>query len=272
MPAPRAVWKGFLKFGAVTCAVKLVNATSDSSRVHFRILNRKDRLPVKSIYIDESSGKPVAPEDQVKGFEIETGEHLLIEQEEIAGLKAASEHTLEVGRFVELDAIDSRYLDKPYFVIPGDPAAREAFGVVRAALADRKVAATSQVVLYQRGRNVVLRSHGAGMLMTTLRTHAEMVSEKGAFDGLKSRKLDPDLIEVASLLIDKKTGTFDPKTFEDRYENALIELIAAKRAGKKPPKPVAAPKENVVNLADVLRRSLAEEGGRKQPAKRRKAA
>jgi DNA end-binding protein Ku len=98
------------------------------------------------------------------------------------------------------------------------------------------------------------------MLMTTLRNAEEVVSEKSLFKGIKTPKADPDMIEIASLLIDKKVGEFDTSKFEDRYQNALIEMINAKKAGKKPPKPVAPPKENVVNLADVLRKSLAKEG------------
>jgi DNA end-binding protein Ku len=99
------------------------------------------------------------------------------------------------------------------------------------------------------------------------------------FDGIKKIEADPEMIEIAELLIDKKVGKFDPSKFEDRYENALIEMINAKKAGKKPPKPVEPPKENVINLADVLRKSLEKEGlkapkgaGRSSDKKTRKSA
>jgi DNA end-binding protein Ku len=128
-------------------------------------------------------------------------------------------------------------------------------------------------VLYQRGREVLIQPHGKGMVMTELRNRNEMVSEGSVFDGLKQPKYDPDLLEIAGLLIDKKVTTFDPSKFEDTYEDALIAMIDAKRKGKKPPKPAPKPKENVINLADVLKKSLKQEGlARKAPSSRRKSA
>lgn len=275
--ALRAVWKGFLKFGAVTCGIKLINAASESEKVHFRILNRKDRLPVKSAYLDEVTGDLVTAEDQIKGYQLDSGEYLLIEPEDIKQLKPTKEGTLEVEGAVNVSSIDQRYLDKPYYVVPADAMSEEPFAVIRAALAKKKAAARASIVLYQRGREVVIRPHGKGLMMTTLRNGRDVVSEKSIFDGLKATKTDPDMVEIATLLIDKKVGKFDPSKFEDRYENALIEMINAKKSGKKLPKPAAAPKEHVVNLADILRKSLAKEGikadkAKKPAASRRKSA
>ena len=258
--ALRAVWKGFLKFGAVSCGIKLINAASESEKIHFRILNRKDRLPVKAAYVDEITGDIVGTEDQVKGYELNKGEYLVIEPDDIKKLKPATEHMLEVAETVDLGSIDQRYLDKPYYIVPADAMSKEPFAVIRQALARKKAAARASIVLYQRGREVVIRPYGDGMMMTTLRNAKDVVSEKAIFDGIKVPKTDPEMVEIATLLIDKKIGKFDPSKFEDRYENALIEMINAKKAGKKPPKPAAPPKENVVNLADVLRKSLEKEG------------
>ncbi|MBZ9884811.1 Ku protein [Mesorhizobium sp. CA10] len=260
MAAPRAVWKGFLKVGSVTCGVKLVGATTETGKVHFKILNREDGLPVKSAYVDEGTGDVVPAEDQIKGYEAEKGEFLEIEPSEIKKLKLTSHHTLEVDSFVAIDDIDTRYLEKPYYVIPADRAAAKAFNVIREAMANKRVAARSCVVLYQRGREVVIQPFGKGMLLTELRTHNEMISENSVFNDLKTPKYDKDLLEIAGLLIDKKVTKFDPSKFEDTYEDALIAMIDAKRKGKKPPKPTPPPKENVVDLATVLKKSLAKEG------------
>ncbi|RUX25068.1 MAG: Ku protein [Mesorhizobium sp.] len=260
MVAPRAVWKGFLKVGSVSCGVKLVGATSETGKVHFRILNRKDGLPVKSAYVDEQTGDIVETEDQTKGFEAEKDDFIEIEPDEIKKLKLTSAHTLEVDEFVALDEIDTRYLEKPYYLIPADGAALEAFSVLREAMKKKRVAARSCVVLYQRGREVVIQPFGKGMLLTELRTRDEMVSEKSVFEDLTSPKYDKDLLEIAELLIDKKVTKFDPSKFEDTYEDALIAMIDAKRKGKKPPKAAPPPKQNVVDLASVLRKSLAKEG------------
>jgi DNA end-binding protein Ku len=117
-------------------------------------------------------------------------------------------------------------------------------------------------VLYQRGREVLIQPYGQGMLVTELRNHNEVVAAKSVFEDMKLPKPDKDLLEIASMLIEKKPGKFEPDKLEDRYEEALAKAIDAKRKGKKlaPPKK-AKPKSNVVDLADVLRRSLEAEGG-----------
>lgn len=275
--ALRAVWKGFLKFGAVSCSIKLINAASESEKVSFRILNRKDRLPIKSAYVDEITGDIVGSEDQIKGYELPSGDYLLIEPEDIKRLKPAAEHMLEVAETVDAASIDQRYLDKPYYVVPADAMSQEPFAVIQKALQKKKAAARASIVLYQKGREVVITPHGDGLMMTTLRNHKDIVSEKSILDGINVPKADPEMVEIATLLIDKKTATFDPTMFEDRYENALIDMIEAKKSGKKPSRPVAPPKENVVNLADVLRKSLEKEGiaggkARKPAAAKRKSA
>ena len=275
MSAPRAVWKGFLKLGAVSCAVKLVGATSEAGKIHFRLLNRQDQLPVKSAYIDEGTEKPVEAEDQVKGYETDKGEYLLIEPDELKALKLQTEHTLDIDGFVDKASVDPLYFEKPYYVIPADAAAAEAYAVVREALAQKKMAAMACVVLYQRTHHVIIEPQGTGLLMTTLRNHNEVVAASSAFKGLKAKKIDPDMAEIASLIIDKKKTKFDPSKFEDTYEDALIAMIEAKRKGKKPPKAAPRPKEKVVNLMDVLKKSLAKEGSgsaKKATAKKKSAA
>lgn len=132
--------------------------------------------------------------------------------------------------------------------------------MLREAMKEKRVAARSCVVLYQRGREVVIQPFDKGMLLTELRTHDEMVSEKSVFEDLKSPKYDKDLLEIAELLIDKKVTKFDPSKFQDTYEDALIAMIDAKRKGKKLPKAAPKPKENIIDLAAVLKKSLAKEG------------
>ncbi|RWC28422.1 Ku protein [Mesorhizobium sp.] len=261
MVAPRAVWKGFLKVGSVACSVKIVGATSESSKIHFKILNRADGLPVKSAYVDEETGETVDSEDQVKGFELDKDDFIQVEPDEIKKLKLTSQHTLEIGEFISLGDVDTRYLEKPYYLVPSDGVAAEPFEVIRKAMEKKKVAARSCVVLYQRGREVLIQPFEKGMLLTELRTHNEMTSEDSVFKDIKKTDYDPELLEIAGMLIDKKVTKFDPSKFEDTYEDALIAMIDAKRKGKAPPKPAPKPKENVVNLAEILRKSLAHEGG-----------
>jgi DNA end-binding protein Ku len=267
--APRAVWKGYLKLGAVSCGVKLVGATSEADRIHFRVLNRKDQLPVKSAYIDESTGDTVEAEDQVKGYETDKGEFLLLEPDEIKALKLQTEHTLDIDGFVDKATVDPVYFEKPYYLIAADAPSTEAFTVIREALAKKKVSALACIVLYQRTNHVLIEPQGKGMLMTTLRNHNEVVAASSAFEALKKVKVDKDMADIASMIMGKMVTSFDPTKFEDTYEDALIAMIEAKRKGKKPPKAAPRPKENVVNLMDVLKKSLAKEG--ETPPKKKSA-
>jgi DNA end-binding protein Ku len=257
---PRPVWKGYLKLGAVSCGVKLVAATSEAGKIHFRILNRKDKLPVKSAYVDENTGGTVEADDQVKGYETDKGEFLILEPDEIKALKLQTEHTLDIDGFIDKATVDPVYFEKPYYLIPADAPANEAFMVIREALAKKKVAALACIVLYQRTHHVLIEANGRGMTMTTLRNHNEVIAASSAFEGLKKVKVDKDMADIATMIMDKLKTTFAPSKFEDTYEDALIAMIEAKRKGKKPPKAVPRPKENVVNLMDVLKKSLAKEG------------
>ncbi len=277
MATTRASWKGFLKIGSVACGVKIIGAITEAGKIHFKILNRKDGLPVRSTYVDEDTGETVEAADQLKGYEVEKDEFIQIEPDEIKKLKLSSEHTLDVDTFVPVADIDTRYLEKPYYLVPADGPSLEAFAVLREAMENKQVAARSCVVLYQRGREVLIQPFEEGMLLTELRNHNEIITAKSVFGDLTDRSVDPEMLEIAGLLIDKKVTTFDPSKFKDTYEDALIAMIDAKRKGKQAPKPVPQPKENVVNLAEILRKSLAQEGGKakntgKSSASKRKSA
>jgi DNA end-binding protein Ku len=262
--APRPAWKGYLKLSLVTCAVELSNATTQSEKVSFRILNRATGNTVKRQYIDSETGKPVADKSEVRGYEFGKDEFLLIEEEDIEAVQIESSHTLSLDRFVQKSAIEQIYLDTPYYLAPADEVSEEAFAVIREALADKKMAGLARIVLYQRERPVVIEPFGDGMLLTTLR-YDNTVRQPGAvFGDIKSGKADKEMIDLATHIIDKKKGKFDPSKFEDRYENALLDLVKAKKAGRKAPATRAAPKpSNVINLFDALKKSLDADGSKK---------
>ncbi|KQZ19509.1 Ku protein [Mesorhizobium sp. Root552] len=262
MVAPRAAWKGFLRVGSVSCGVKIVGVVTEAEKIRFNILNRKTGNRVNSVYADEVTGDIVPADEQIKGWQADKNDFIPIDAEDITKLKLTSEHTLEVDEFVPISDIDTRYLEKPYYLIPADKPSMEAFAVLRDAMKSKKMAARSCVVMYQHGHEIVIQPYGEGMLLTWLRPHSEMADEGSVFEGIPTGKQDPELLEIAGMLIDKKLTEFDPAKFEDRYEQALIELIDAKRKGKKPPKKALPPEpKNVVNLAEVLRKSLEQEGG-----------
>ncbi|TPK69687.1 Ku protein [Mesorhizobium sp. B2-4-15] len=260
--APRPAWRGYLKLSLVTCAIELTNVVTHAEKVSFRILNRQTGNTVKRIYVDAETGKPLGDDDEIKGYEDDNGDFIHIEEDEIEAVQIESSHTMGLDGFVDKSSIEQIYLDTPYYVTPADKVSQEAFAVIRDAMAGKKMAGLARIVLYRRERPVVIEPLGRGMLLTTLRYDNTVRQPDTVFGDIEAVKTDQEMTDLAELIIDKKKAKFDPSKFEDKYEDALLELIRAKKAGRKAPKAKAPPKpSNVVNLFDALKKSLSSEGG-----------
>ncbi len=268
--APRPNWKGFLKLSLVSCAVSLYPATSTSQRIRFNIINRATGNRIHNEVVDAETGDPVESEDRVKGYQVEKGQYILVEDDELDNVALDSTHTIDIDEFIPMSDVDRIYLDESYYIVPQDEVAQEAFAVIREAMRKEDLAGLARVVVYRRERLLLLRTRGKGLLATTLRYKNEVRDEETYFDDIPDTKVPADMLKLAAHILDTKKGKFDPAKFEDRYENALIEMIKAKRAGKAPPVAGEAKPSNVVNLMDALRRSAKAE--RRQPAPRRKTA
>jgi DNA end-binding protein Ku len=257
--APRPAWKGYLKLSLVTCAVELSGATTQSEKVAFRTLNRQTGNAVRRQYIDQATGKPVDEKNEVRGYEVEKDEFLVIEDEDIKAVQIESSHTLNLDSFVDKADVDPVYIEKPYYLTPADKVSEEAFAVIRQALENKKMAGLARIVLYQRERPCLIEPFGKGMLLTTLRYGDTVRQADEAYEGRDKVKIDQDLLELATKVIERKKGKFDPSTFEDRYEKAVLDLIKSrKKSGKKSPVREADEKpSNVINLFDALKKSLA---------------
>lgn len=262
--APRPAWKGYLKLSLVTCAVELSGATTQSEKVSFRTLNRQTGNAVRRQYMDSASGKPVNEKSEVRGYEVEKDEFLIIEDEDIEAVQIESSHTLNLDSFVEKADVDPVYIEKPYYLTPADKVSEEAFAVIRQALEDKKMAGLARIVLYQRERPCLVEPFGKGMLLTTLRYGDTVRRAEEAYDGIDKVKPDQDLLELATKVIERKKGKFDPSTFEDRYEKAVLDLIKSrKKSGKKVAVRETEEKpSNVINLFDALKKSLAAGEGK----------
>jgi DNA end-binding protein Ku len=253
--APRSTWNGHLKLSLVSCAVSLFPATSTAERIRFHIINRKTGHRIRNDVVDAETGQPVEPEDRVKGYEFTKNEYLLLEDDELDNVALESTHTIEITDFVPIDEIDRIYLDESYYLAPNDDASQEAFAVIREAMRKEKLAGLAKVVVYRRERLLLVQPRGKGLMATALRYANEVRDEKDYFDGIPDVKVTADTLKLATHILEGKRAHFDPRKFEDRYEQALRALIDAKRAGKKPPLVAAPPSGNVINLMDALRRS-----------------
>ena len=221
---------------------------------------------------------PVDTDEIVKGYEVEKGSYVLLEPDEIDAVKLESKKTLELTQFVDAHEIDVLYYEKPYFVVPADDLAEEAFIVLREALRKTKKVGLGQLALRGREYIVSLKPCGRGLVLETLRYADEVRKAQGYFRDIPDDKPDDELLDLAESLIEKKTAPFDASEFHDRYVDALTELIEKKRKAKgkkvieEDDSDAPAGGSNVVDLMSALKKSLekpgVDSGGRKAPAKK----
>ncbi|MBB5255316.1 non-homologous end joining protein Ku [Rhizobium leguminosarum] len=250
----RAQWKGYLKFGEVSCGVALYTAASTSERITFNTINKATGNRVNRIFIDSETEDPVPKEAQTKGFEIENGQYIIIDPEEISAAIPESNKTLEIEAFIPCSDVDDVYFDKPYYLTP-DKMGGDAFAALRDAMKKSMVAAIARTVLFRRMRTVLIRPHGKGLIASTLNYDYEVRSSEKAFEEMPKLKIEGEMLDLAKHIISTKKGEFDPATFDDRYEAALADLVKAKLEGKSLPKPKKVQVSKPNDLLAALRES-----------------
>ena len=275
--AARAYWQGQIRLALVSIPVEIYSAVKSGASVSFRQIHEPTGKPIKYEKVAEGVG-PVDPDDIMKGYQIEKGEYVLLDQDEIDAVKLESKKTLELTQFVDASDIDVLYYEKPYFVVPADDLAEEAFIVLREALKRTKKVGLGQLAMRGREYVVSLKPCGRGMVLETLRYADEVNRAQGYFRDIPDAKPDDDLLELAEALIEKKSSAFDPKEFHDRYVDALKDLIERKRKQKGNRKIIDEKDEgggrsasNVVDLMAALKKSMEKSGGTtaaKAPAKK----
>jgi DNA end-binding protein Ku len=277
--AARAYWQGQIRLALVSIPVEIYSAVKSGAAVSFRQIHEPTGQPIHYEKVADGVG-PVDPDDIMKGFQVEKGEYVLLDQDEIDSVKLESKKTLELTQFVDASEIDVLYYEKPYFVVPADDLAEEAFIVLREALKRTKKVGLGQLAMRGREYVVSLKPCGRGMVLETLRYADEVNRAQGYFRDIPDGKPDDDLLELAEALIEKKSGAFDPKEFHDRYVDALKDLIERKRKQKGNRKIIDEKDEgggrsasNVVDLMAALKKSMEKSGGTapaaaKTPAKK----
>ena len=268
---PRAIWKGYLSVGELSCAVALHAAATTSERISFHIVNRRTGNRVRRDYVDEETGKPVEREDQVRGYETAKGSYVVLEPDEIAAAVPDSDKRLSVEHFIACGDVDRLYFDKPYFITPADEGAQEAFALLREGMRKKKVAALARAVLFRRVRTVMLRPLDSGFIANTLNFDYEVRSADKAFEAIPAMTIKGEMLDLAKHIIATRQGSFDPAAFDDRYDAALAKLIKAKMEGREIAKPRKKAEGKVIDLMAALRESAAAADKAKKPASRRKA-
>jgi len=276
--AARPIWRGQIRLALVSIPVELFPATKSGAAIQFHQVHEPTGKRIKYEKVVPGVG-PVDKDEIVKGYEVSKGHYVLLDPEEIESVKLESRKTLDLVQFVDEEEIDPTYFEKPYYVVPADDLAEEAYVVLRDALKAAHKVGVGQLAMRGQEYMVALKPCGRGLLLETLRYADEVHKSTGFFRDIGDHKPDPDLLDMASMLIERKAGEFDPKEFHNRYVDALHRLIEEKqkKKGEKiiedPDADAPPPKgSNVIDLMAALKKSLGDEKKGKAAAKPKKAA
>jgi DNA end-binding protein Ku len=259
--APRTFWKGYLKLSLVTCPVAMQPATSDSEKVRFHTLNRATGNRVVSRYVDSVTRKPVDEGDEAKGYERSERDYIILDEDEIEAVGLESTRTIDIDVFVPKESIEWIWYDTPHYLVPNDKVGEEAFAVIREAMVQNGVVGISRLVMYRRERAVMLEPRGKGIVLWTLRFGDEVRNTSDYFADIDTEKPDGEQMALMEQFIGRHTRPWDPKIVDDPVQDKLLDIIAAKKKGRKPKAVKAeatnqAKPTNVINIMDALRASL----------------
>jgi DNA end-binding protein Ku len=263
---PRSTWKGHLKLSLVSCPVRLYNAVSRSERVSFHLLQKDTHNRIQMKPHDPELGA-VERSDLVKGYEYEKDQYVIFTDEDFEKVQIESSKAIVIEKFVDAADVDEIYYESPYYLAPDGAVAEETFRVVQWAMREKNKVALSRVVLSSRERLIALAVRDKGLLVMTLRNADEVRDADEFFTDIQDEEPDKEMLDLASALIEQKSGAFDPSEFKDRYHDAVVEMVKAKVKGQEPVLAKAPERGKVINLMDALRQSL--DADKKPPAKSR---
>jgi DNA end-binding protein Ku len=274
MMAARPIWRGQIRLALVSIPIEIYSATKSGAQIQFHQVHEPTGKRIKYEKVVPGIG-PVDRDEIVKGYEVSKGHYVLLDPEEIESVKLESRKTLDLVQFVDDDGIDPMYFEKPYYVVPADDLAEEAYVVLRDALKAAKKIGIGQLAMRGQEYVVALKPLDRGLVLETLRYADEVNKSSGFFRDIGEHKPDPDLLDMAAMLIERKASEFDPAEFHNRYVDALHRLIEKKQKAKgekiieeaeeAPPKG-----SNVIDLMAALKKSLGDEKRGKEAASKAK--
>src|SRR6185436_1735007 len=253
--AARAMWKGVIRAGGVELPVKLYSAVTERT-VHFRLLHKSDKQPVKQQLVSSKSGEPVDYSEIKKAYPLARGRMVVLEEEELEKLEPKDSRDIEITRFVDPADVDPRYYDRAYYL--GPDGNTKAYFALAAALAKKGKEGIARWVMRDREYVGALREEDGYLMLITMR-HAGEIIDASALEPPAGRPLQKREVEMAEQLLTALHGEFDPSEYHDEYRARVMDLVEQKAKGRKPKiakfRPRAAKKDD--QLDDVLAASLA---------------
>lgn len=280
MPA-RPIWRGHLRLALVSCPVALWNARHDRAGIRFNLINPETGNRIRMVTQDPETGKDLERRNLVKGYEFRKNEYLLLSDADFDSVKVESSSVMTIEKFVDTDSIDPVYYDAAYFLAPDGDAGRDVYAVLREAIGETGKTALARVVISQRERTVALRPMGDGLMAHTLYENRDLNSSNELFDGLSAIRTDPEMVKLATQLVQRQAGKYNAADLVDQYETRLREMIDAKLKGEGIDLQAEVPETgetNVIDLMAALKKSLGQapetkaQSSGSAPAKRKKTS
>jgi DNA end-binding protein Ku len=278
MPALGHVyWRGFLRLQLVSINVDIYAATESAAEIQFNQIHKPTGKRIRYEKVVPGIG-PVNNADIVKGYQIEPDVYVTLEPEEIEAIRLESKKTIDMVQFCDAKDIDPRYYERPYYIVPKDEVAAEGYLVIREALRKSGRIGLAQITMHGREHLAAIAPvEKRGLLLNVIRYENELRKADKYFSDLEGVKVDPQLVDLATELINRNTSAFNPKRFKDTYATELRQLVEDKAKGKRieVPKIEPARASNVVNLMDALKKSLGKEkekAGRAAAAPKKKSS
>jgi DNA end-binding protein Ku len=263
--APRAFWKGYLKFSLVTCPVALTPAVSQGERLRFHTLNAGTGNRLRSRWIDSVTGETVPEGKEARAYFLEEDRPIILEDDEIEAVALESTRTIDIETFVPADSIGWIWLDRPHYLVPDDKSGEEAFVVIREAMKATGKVGIARLVLHRRERAVMVEPRGRGLILWTLRYGDEVREAADYFEGLDEAEPDGEALDLLTTLIEARTRDWTPAMVRDPVQARLAALVEKKKGeqaaprGRRKAKEPPAEAGNVVSITDALRRSIERE-------------
>ena len=271
--AQRPIWKGHLRLALVSCPVALYSARHERETIRFNMINPATGSRIKMVSQDAQTGEDVARRDTVKGYEVAKGQYVIITDEDLESVRVESSDIMKVQKFVDAGSIDPIYYDASYYLAPDSKGSEDVYAVLREAISRTGKVALTRIVISQRERTIALRPMDGGLVAHTLNEQRDLNPAEHLFDGAKNVRLDPEMIALATQLVERQSEDYDPADLEDRYETRLRAMLDAKIKGEgvRLETVPALAESNVIDLMAALRKSLGQPMAPAQPAATAKA-